>query len=241
MSLIFVGLFMIGTPVAADTREYDRSAFGDDVNHYSADCMPLRHKLLTASALNIAGHDEDECRVVSGLWIDPYSGDRIMASSDLHIDHLVPLAWAWMHGADAWTDEQRQAFNLDQENLVVVSASVNQSKGDKPPSAWLPPSIAAHCEYVNDFAAIIAKYDLRLTDKETEELVALRRRTCESDYVIEESNRTRIPVLFASGDLNCGDFATQAEAQMVFKASGSDDPHGLDGNDNNGLACESLP
>ncbi|WP_340002062.1 excalibur calcium-binding domain-containing protein [Oceanobacillus sp. FSL K6-0127] len=42
-------------------------------------------------------------------------------------------------------------------------------------------------------------------------------------------------------DRNCSDFSTQAEAQAFMEASGPSDPHRLDGNDNDGLACESLP
>jgi len=38
---------------------------------------------------------------------------------------------------------------------------------------------------------------------------------------------------------NCGDFATQAQAQAVLNADPSD-PNRLDG-DNDGIACESLP
>lgn len=47
-----------------------------------------------------------------------------------------------------------------------------------------------------------------------------------------------------SGDLyNCGDFGSQDEAQACFdycKSTGAGDPHKIDGNDNDGLACESL-
>lgn len=44
-------------------------------------------------------------------------------------------------------------------------------------------------------------------------------------------------------DRDCGDFSSQAAAQAFMEASGSSlagDPHRLDGNDNDGLACESL-
>ena len=47
-----------------------------------------------------------------------------------------------------------------------------------------------------------------------------------------------VPV--SAQDLNCDDFATQEEAQAVLNADPSD-PFGLDGNDNDGIACESLP
>ena len=43
-------------------------------------------------------------------------------------------------------------------------------------------------------------------------------------------------------DRNCGDFATQQQAQAFYEAAGGpeSDPHRLDG-DKNGVACESLP
>lgn len=42
-------------------------------------------------------------------------------------------------------------------------------------------------------------------------------------------------------DKDCGDFSTHAAAQAFMEASGPGDPHRLDGNDGDGLACESLP
>ena len=44
----------------------------------------------------------------------------------------------------------------------------------------------------------------------------------------------------AGGDRDCADFTTQAQAQEFFEASGSSDPHQLDG-DGDGRACEDLP
>lgn len=43
-------------------------------------------------------------------------------------------------------------------------------------------------------------------------------------------------------DRDCSDFNTQAEAQKFYEAAGgpSKDPHRLDGNDQDGLVCESL-
>jgi hypothetical protein len=49
---------------------------------------------------------------------------------------------------------------------------------------------------------------------------------------------TRVAVA-QTGDLNCADFATQAEAQAVLDADPSD-PNNLDA-DNDGVACEDLP
>lgn len=44
----------------------------------------------------------------------------------------------------------------------------------------------------------------------------------------------------AAEDLDCKDFATQEQAQTALD-SDSSDPNGLDGNDHDGIACESLP
>ncbi|MFD1017580.1 thermonuclease family protein [Thalassobacillus hwangdonensis] len=43
-------------------------------------------------------------------------------------------------------------------------------------------------------------------------------------------------------DRDCGDFSSQDEAQAFYEAAGgpASDPHGLDGNDNDGIVCESL-
>lgn len=44
----------------------------------------------------------------------------------------------------------------------------------------------------------------------------------------------------AAGDLDCSDFATQAQAQRTHDADPSD-PNDLDGAPEDGVACESLP
>lgn len=42
-------------------------------------------------------------------------------------------------------------------------------------------------------------------------------------------------------DKDCGDFDTQAQAQRFYNDAGPGDPHNLDGSDNDGRVCESLP
>jgi hypothetical protein len=51
-------------------------------------------------------------------------------------------------------------------------------------------------------------------------------------------------VCSCNGGLDCKDFSTHNEAQACYeycKSLGKGDVHGLDGNDKDGLACESLP
>jgi endonuclease YncB( thermonuclease family) len=51
-----------------------------------------------------------------------------------------------------------------------------------------------------------------------------------------------VPAAPASAqDRDCSDFDNRAEAQEFYENSGPGDPHRLDGDDNDGRACESLP
>ena len=55
-------------------------------------------------------------------------------TSDVDIDHMVPLAEAWDSGARTWTTPTRQAYANDlgdSRSLVGVTDNVNQAKGDQ--------------------------------------------------------------------------------------------------------------
>jgi len=68
--------------------------------------------------------------------------------------------------------------------------------------------------------------------------LADERRAQEKAAQQAEEEAAAVPV--PSGNLNCSDFSSQAEAQAFYDADPSD-PSGLDGNDNDGIPCESLP
>ena len=71
------------------------------------------------------------------------------SSSDVDIDHLVPLKEAWDSGAERWgaATRERYANDLgDPRTLVAVTDNVNQSKGDQDVADWLPEF--NHCRYV---------------------------------------------------------------------------------------------
>lgn len=111
--------------------------------------------------------EPDGCRVVSGRWY-PYTGKTFTASKPLEIDHIVPLAWAWDHGADEWTNQRRRAFALDTRNLPPADAGLNRSKGSDGPLYWLPPNAGYWCEHVLRFRRIDRVWDLELLAEEME-------------------------------------------------------------------------
>ncbi|MGH9214459.1 MAG: HNH endonuclease family protein [Acidimicrobiales bacterium] len=89
------------------------------------------------------------CAPTSGNWFSPYDGITETATSDIDIDHVVPLAEAWRSGANTWTTTRRQSFanSLTTPQLVAVTDNSNQSKGDRDPASWRPTRTSFHCTY----------------------------------------------------------------------------------------------
>jgi hypothetical protein len=114
-----------------------------------------------------------ECKVVSGLLHDPYTGVDMPfggdASADIQIDHVFALARAWDAGAANWTLEQRVQFANDTANLLAVSGKQNGSKSDDGPGTWMPPNQAFGCNYVTIYLMIAAKYQLAVTQDDEAE------------------------------------------------------------------------
>ncbi|WP_432825239.1 HNH endonuclease family protein [Dactylosporangium sp. CA-092794] len=108
------------------------------------------------------------CSATSGNWYSPYDGATWTAASDVDIDHVVPLAEAWKSGANAWTTSKRQSFanDLSHPQLIAVTDNVNQSKGDKDPSAWQPPLASYRCTYARMWISVKYTWSLKLQSAE---------------------------------------------------------------------------
>lgn len=143
-----------------ESDEYKRSAFGHGWDDANGDCQNSRAEALIAtSTTTVRFADERRCRVVTGRWISPFTGNIIQNASNIDIDHVVPLAWAWERGAKDWPKERRELFANDMVNLLPVEASLNRSKGSQGPDEWLPPS--GQCGYVARFFRIVKQYGLK--------------------------------------------------------------------------------
>lgn len=110
----------------------------------------------------------NDCAATSGSWYSPYDEETWTQTSDVDIDHMVPLADAWRSGASSWTTDQREAFanDLDSPQLWAVTDNVNQSKGDKSPDEWKPPSQGEWCEYSRAYIHVKYLYDLTVNSAE---------------------------------------------------------------------------
>ncbi len=125
--------------------------------------------MLIAESLVPVELDSAGCRVVSGQWLDPYTGQTFTSPSNLDIDHFIPLAEAHRSGANRWAPQLRRQFANDLSfpgSLIAVSASANRSKGDRDPADWLPPNQSFHCEYVEAWVIAKGYWDLTMDDRE---------------------------------------------------------------------------
>ena len=116
--------------------------------------------------------------MLTGKWLDPYTGKTFRKSAEVDIDHMVPLYWAWKHGAYDWNKDKRVRFANDPRNLFAVQKSVNREKSASGPLKWLPPNIEFRCSYVVRFERIINIYDLRLSQFEIEGFQNLKDHYC---------------------------------------------------------------
>lgn len=163
--------------------EYNRSDWGrwsDD----DGDCQDTRQEVLIAESIEpVVFEDERKCRVQSGHWVDPYTGERITDPSKLDIDHMVPLHEAHLSGGHAWDAAKKKAYFNDlayPEHLVAVTASANRSKGDRQPHEWMPPAQipAVYCTYIHDWIRIKTRWELAYDQAEALGLVDLQGKHC---------------------------------------------------------------
>ncbi|MCQ4203675.1 MULTISPECIES: HNH endonuclease family protein [Streptomyces] len=152
---------------------YERDKFGYAWMD-TADGVPLarngcdtRNDLLKLHGRDVRFRTGSDCVVVSMKLYDPYTGKDIAwkkaKATEVQIDHVVPLSYAWQMGASRWSKEKRQQLANDVLNLLPVSGSTNSAKRDSGPASWLPPNKSIRCSYAVRFAQVAEKYGLPVT------------------------------------------------------------------------------
>ncbi|MEW5012211.1 HNH endonuclease family protein [Clavibacter michiganensis subsp. michiganensis] len=155
----------------ARTPDYDRAAYGPswaDTDHNGCD---QRNDVLARDLTAVTYTKADPgCTVATGHLADVYTGRSIdftrgkTTSAAVQIDHLVPLGWAWQHGAAAWPGDRREQLGTDFNNLQAVDGPTNEAKSDQGPATWLPPAVGYDCLYVTRFAYVLHAYALTIDD-----------------------------------------------------------------------------
>jgi len=167
---------VVGTLIVkgrAPKTGYSRAQFGPAWSDVDRNGCDTRNDILKRDLKSIVFKSpSDPCVILSGVLIDPYSGETIpflrgvSTSALVQIDHVVALSNAWQTGAFKLSAETRKAFANDPLNLLAVKGSLNSQKSDGDAATWLPPRKSYRCAYVSRQVAVKAKYGLWLTPPE---------------------------------------------------------------------------
>ncbi|GAA3169737.1 HNH endonuclease family protein [Blastococcus jejuensis] len=114
------------------------------------------------------------CVVVAGVLVDPYTGATVpfvkADAAEVPVDHVVPLAAAWVQGAALWTTDERAVFANDLGNLMATTREQNSAKGDSTADEWVPPDPAYACSYATVVITVKSRYALSVSPAESDAL-----------------------------------------------------------------------
>ena len=150
---------------------YHRTAWDSGWPDRNGDCRDTRAELLQQhSRIETTFTDPDGCRVLTGRWQDPWTGQTYTAAADLDIDHHVPLRNAHVSGGAAWSAARQQAYYRNDRGvpgaLQVIAGSTNRQKGDRGSETWQPPLRQSWCQYAQTWVEVKVEYDLTVTRAE---------------------------------------------------------------------------
>ena len=93
-------LSIVVAPIPDAIPDYDRGEW----RHWTdedGDCQDARQEALVAESVGpVAYEDSPRCRVESGAWVGPYTGEQFNDPSRLDVDHMVPIGNA--HQSGGW-------------------------------------------------------------------------------------------------------------------------------------------
>ncbi|ANO35670.1 hypothetical protein A6E01_19935 (plasmid) [Vibrio breoganii] len=158
-------------------RQFSRGEFGSGWIDKNGDCRNTRAELLISTSVTpVRYNTNNECRVTSGHWISTFTGNSINDANKADVTHVVPLEFAWEHGAIDWTQNMREDFANDTKNLLVVERKLNQSKSSKDLTEYLPPQ--NRCSYILKFIRVTQKYPLQLPSEKAHSYEQLKNQYC---------------------------------------------------------------
>lgn len=152
-------------------ERYDREKhFGTWVNPQSDDsCLDVRGLVLQRDAIDHDIRTSRRCRVKTGVWLDPYTGQYLDSPDLVQIDHMVPLKNAYMTGAHEWDARRRCLYANYMGNkfhLISVYGLENQSKSDRAPDSYVPPNKKFVCTYLKNWLEVKLIWNLKITPNE---------------------------------------------------------------------------
>lgn len=124
-------------------------------------------------------------RALSGDFIDPYTGEKVIiikgSSTDTNVDHIVALKEANDSGAMNLSKQERRKLANDPDNLIITSASANKDKTHYDAREWLPSYEPAQCKMVIAQIHVKTKYDLNVDPAEQRALANILEHRCNQE------------------------------------------------------------
>jgi hypothetical protein len=160
--------------------EYDRDEWGRWRDE-DKDCQDTRQEVLVRqSEVPPTFKDEKGCKVATGKWTCPYTGETFTDPGKMDIDHVVPLLEAHESGGWRWDEERKRSYfnDLSPGHLVATSASSNRSKGARGPDEWMPEIPEVKCGYLRAWAGVKEKWGLEMDCGESKAMVSLVAGVC---------------------------------------------------------------
>ena len=182
-ALLALLALILASPVDAySTKLCERGAFG---SYIQKDYRDTRSRVLHRDAIGPLTErtaSSGKVLVTTGSWHDPFTGRDLIdvAAGRVHIDHVIPVCWAWYRGAAGWSHAERRAFFNDMRYLIVVEAGLNMQKSDQGPDTFTPLNRHFRCDYVLLFLDGVERYELELSREDRTGLEQARAAACDT-------------------------------------------------------------
>lgn len=158
--------------------------FGQSWYDVDGNGCDTRDDVMARDMVGVTYKKGSTCVIESGRLSDPYTGKTISftrgknTSSAVQIDHMVPLGYAYAHGAWRWDADKRLKYANDPDILVSADGPANGEKSDSGPrtspkgqssngtyttdggTGWMPPNAAYTCEYAASFTSVLTRYGI---------------------------------------------------------------------------------
>jgi len=169
---------------ATGVPSYSRGEFGTAWKDVDGNGCNQRDDVLLRDAVpgSVTVQTQRSCAhdVLAGTWIDPYTGRQLelddlkdpSQAQAVQIDHVVPLAEAWVSGAHAWSSERREQFANDLGVLLAADGPTNASKGAYDPAAWRPKQ-PFQCAYATHWIDVKHRWQLAVDASESRALAQM--------------------------------------------------------------------
>ena len=155
---------------------YERQSWGDGWADADGDCQNTRQEVLIEESKGPVGFKgTGKCKVTTGSWDNPYTGEGHASPERLVVAPLVSLKEAHESGGHAWPAARKRLYaNMlsDPDHLIVVSVATLQSMEGKDPAEWLPGNATDQAAHARIWARIKNTWGLTADQAEC---AALRR------------------------------------------------------------------